>query len=120
MRPERFVAGQTLTAKDPPDPRSIVFGFGRRVCPGKLLADNSVYLTFAQSLAVFNITKPVVDGKTVELKAELIPSVISHPPNYEVSVKPRSAHHEKLIRSLENKFPWQESSSKELLEVAGR
>ncbi|KAF6828840.1 cytochrome p450 oxidoreductase [Colletotrichum plurivorum] len=118
VRPERFLKGQTLTAKNPPDPLSFAFGFGRRVCPGKLLADNTVYLTFAQSLAVYNIAKPVVDGKTIEPKAEFKASVISHPADYEVSVKPRSAHHEKMIRALEEKFPWQESNAKEFMEAA--
>lgn len=53
FKPERFLT----TKPAPPDPTSFVFGFGRRVCPGRNLADTSVWLSIAQSLACFNITR---------------------------------------------------------------
>ncbi|KAK1988144.1 O-methylsterigmatocystin oxidoreductase [Colletotrichum cereale] len=109
FRPERFMEGQDR--KPEPDPRKLSFGFGRRICPGKVLAENSMFLSFAQSLAVFDIAKKVVDGKVIEPKVEPKPGVISHPAHFETSIKPRSPHHEKLIRSLEQTFPWQESDA---------
>src|SRR5580658_4152704 len=61
FKPERFLG---LEDRDPePDPNTLSFGFGRRICPGRVLADTSVYLTIAQSLAVFNISKAVENGK---------------------------------------------------------
>ncbi|KAI8214231.1 Multifunctional cytochrome P450 monooxygenase [Colletotrichum sp. SAR 10_76] len=68
FRPERF---QGL--KPDKDPRKIVFGYGRRTCAGQILAENSLFLNFAQSLAVFNIESPVVDGKVIEPEAEFNP-----------------------------------------------
>lgn len=79
------------------------------------MADNSLFITIAQSLAVFKIEKPTgADGKPIEPKVAFEPGAISHPLPYETSIKPRSAHHEKLIRSVEDVFPWEESDAKEL------
>ncbi|TDZ14126.1 Multifunctional cytochrome P450 monooxygenase [Colletotrichum orbiculare MAFF 240422] len=117
FRPERFLEGPK-GRKPEPDPRKYVFGFGRRVCAGKNLAENSLFLNFAQSLAVFNIDKPVVDGKVVEPKTEFLPGVVSHPAPFNVSIKPRSDHHEKLIRAIEQRFPWKESDAKYLKPIS--
>ncbi|KAJ0344498.1 hypothetical protein COL26b_010353 [Colletotrichum chrysophilum] len=109
FRPERFLGAQPET-----DPRRYVFGFGRRICPGKILADNSLYLNFAQSLAVFDIGKPVANGKEYEPDFKPLPGAISHVAPYEATIKPRSPRHEQLIRSIEQRFPWQESDAKGL------
>ncbi|GJC86306.1 multifunctional cytochrome P450 monooxygenase af510 [Colletotrichum liriopes] len=112
FRPERFLEGE---GREPePDPRRYVFGFGRRICPGRVLADNSLYLNFAQSLAVFIIGKPIVDGKEVEPEFRPLPGAISHVAPYEATIKPRSPRHEQLIRSIEQRFPWQQSDAKGL------
>lgn len=109
FRPERF-----QSSKPEKDPPKIVFGYGRRICAGQILAENSLFLNFAQSLAVFNIASPIIDGNVVEPEAEFNPGVISHPAPFDVSIKPKSLHHEKLIRSIEDRFPWQASDAKDL------
>ncbi|KAK2033146.1 flavonoid 3-hydroxylase [Colletotrichum zoysiae] len=110
--PERFLEGQ---GREPEfDPRKLSFGFGRRICPGKVLAENTLFLSISQSLAVFQVAKKVVDGKVIVPKVEPKPGVISHPAHFETSIKPRSPHHEELIRSLEKKFPWKESDARAL------
>ncbi len=43
------------------DPRHACFGFGRRICPGLHLAEASVYMLVAMSLAVFDVT-PVMEN----------------------------------------------------------
>jgi cytochrome P450 len=48
--PERF-----LGEHPEPDPRRAVFGFGRRVCPGRFLADATLFLSCANVLAAFNV-----------------------------------------------------------------
>ncbi|KAF7317507.1 Cytochrome P450 [Mycena kentingensis (nom. inval.)] len=40
------------------DPESVVFGFGRRICPGRHLALSSTWLTIASTLASLHIDKP--------------------------------------------------------------
>ncbi|KAI8178409.1 O-methylsterigmatocystin oxidoreductase [Colletotrichum sp. SAR 10_77] len=110
FRPERFLSGQEQESAL--DPHKIVFGFGRRICPGRILADNALFINVAQSLAVFDIRKPVVDGKEVDPTVKMTPGIVSHPEPFDTSIKPRSAHHEKLIRSLEQTYPWEESDGK--------
>ncbi|KAI1078886.1 cytochrome P450 [Whalleya microplaca] len=114
FKPERFLA---TDEHDPaPDPSMFVFGFGRRICPGRILADNTIYLTIVQSLAVFNISKSLENGKEVEPAIKFEPGVVSHPVPYSNMIKPKSAHHEELISSIVNTYPWQESDS-EVLET---
>lgn len=60
LMPERYL--ETKGREIAPDPEQFVFGFGRRICPGRNLALNALFLNIAQSLAVFNITKGVRDG----------------------------------------------------------
>ncbi|KAG6809525.1 hypothetical protein H0H92_015921 [Tricholoma furcatifolium] len=51
--------------KDEPHPAGI-FGFGRRICPGRHLADASAWIAIASILATCDITKAMgVDGKEV-------------------------------------------------------
>ncbi len=65
FRPERFITHPDHKAE--PDPRTYTFGYGRRVCPGRYVADNALFVTIAQSLAVFKIEKPVdASGKVIE------------------------------------------------------
>ncbi|KAG0700053.1 cytochrome P450 [Suillus ampliporus] len=88
FKPERFVVKD---GKEPEtDPRTMCFGFGRRICPGQLLADASIWMSTAMSLAVFNISKAVENG--MEITPEVDPSsgAISHPKPFKCSVKPRS------------------------------
>ena len=113
FRPERFLTTPKHTTE--PDPRDFIFGFGRRICPGRHVADNSLLITIAQTLAVFNIEKPVdSNGKIIEPQVAFEAGTISHPLPFKTSIKPRSDHHEKLIRSVEELFPWEESDAKEL------
>ncbi|KAK7756776.1 hypothetical protein SLS62_001219 [Diatrype stigma] len=104
--PERY-----LVDSPPPDPRDYVFGFGRRICPGRLLADSSVWLTIAKSLSALEFRKPVVNGKELEPSVLFEPGGISHPYPFEASIKPRSPGHEQLIRAIENEHPWGKGSA---------
>ncbi|KAG2152857.1 cytochrome P450 [Suillus clintonianus] len=89
FNPERFLP---TDGKEPEtEPRTICFGFGRRICPGLLLAEASIWTSSAMSLAVFDISKVVENG--VEITPEVDPSslTISHPKPFKCSVKARSA-----------------------------
>ncbi|OJJ77731.1 hypothetical protein ASPBRDRAFT_36992 [Aspergillus brasiliensis CBS 101740] len=112
--PESFNPDRFLGATPEPDPRLYAFGFGRRICPGRLLAEKSIYLTVARALAVLNIRKAVRNGKEVPIRVEFSSSTISHPVPFEVDLKPRSKKHEELVRAVEREFPWEESHAKEL------
>ncbi|KAF5680510.1 oxidoreductase [Fusarium circinatum] len=106
FNPERFLS--TDGNQPEQDPHTYTFGFGRRVCPGRVLADNALFLNIAQSLAVLHIGKNE-NGAQPELL--FTPGMISHPEPFKAAITPRSPHHEELIRSLEQQFPWEQSDS---------
>ncbi|KAJ7157011.1 cytochrome P450 [Mycena crocata] len=89
FNPDRFLAMEGHIPE--PDPRDFVFGFGRRVCPGKLLADASVFMACATTLATFTISKAVKDGQIIEPLEDYQPGTISQPAPFVCSIKPRSA-----------------------------
>ncbi|KAK0470334.1 cytochrome P450 [Desarmillaria tabescens] len=61
--PEVFDPTRFLGTSPQLDPRELVFGFGRRICPGRFLAEASVFVIMARVLAVFDIVNAVsVDG----------------------------------------------------------
>ncbi|KAK1227286.1 hypothetical protein PQX77_009703 [Marasmius sp. AFHP31] len=66
--PERFLKqdGKVL----PPNPEMFVFGFGRRICPGRYFAMNTVFLVVTHMLATFTLAKPLDEGKEYTPKAE--------------------------------------------------
>ncbi|KAJ6178530.1 hypothetical protein N7519_008991 [Penicillium mononematosum] len=112
FKPERFLG---IDGREPEfDPHDLVFGFGRRICPARILADTTLYLSAAQSLAVFNIRKAVEDGKEVDVQPEFQPGVISHPVPWKFHIEPRSVAHESVIRSVEKKHPWEASNAPDL------
>ncbi|KAK1852205.1 cytochrome p450 oxidoreductase [Colletotrichum chrysophilum] len=115
FRPERYL--ESPGHEPGTDPRKFVFGFGRRICAGKTFAENTLFLDFVQSLAVFNIRKKSVDGHVVEPQMKSLPGAISHLAPYETCVEARSPHHEKMIRALAHKYPWQESDGETLKRI---
>ncbi|KAG1889792.1 cytochrome P450 [Suillus fuscotomentosus] len=92
---ERFLAKDGEEPET--DPRTLCFGFGRRLCPGLHLADASIWLTAAMSLAVFDVSKVVENG--VEITPEIDPSsgLISHPKPFKCSIEARSERASTLI-----------------------
>ncbi|KAH7338348.1 cytochrome P450 [Rhizoctonia solani] len=53
--PHTFNPSRFMGSKPELDPRKFIFGFGRRVCPGLHVANNSVWITCAALLSVFDI-----------------------------------------------------------------
>ncbi|KIJ43724.1 hypothetical protein M422DRAFT_169557, partial [Sphaerobolus stellatus SS14] len=83
------------------DPRQTgAFGYGRRICPGRYMAENSLFIAVASILQVFNIS-PAKDslGNDVLPDYEWISGYLSPPADYECTIKPRSKAAEELILS---------------------
>ncbi|BCS17694.1 cytochrome P450 [Aspergillus puulaauensis] len=102
FNPERFLGDSPER-----DPHSLAFGFGRRICPGRILADSNLYLTISTSLAAFDIGKAVRDGKEVDLQPHFVPGMVSHPAPFVVGIKPRDPKYEEIIRSVEGELLWE-------------
>jgi hypothetical protein len=108
FKPERFLV---IDGRVPEmDPHDLVFGFGRRICPARFLADTTVYLSAVQSLAVFNVTSGE-DREQTGVQPKFKAGVISHPEPWKFHISPRSAAHETLIRSVEQLHPREQSDA---------
>ncbi|EJF59311.1 cytochrome P450 [Dichomitus squalens LYAD-421 SS1] len=83
--PERFLE---TTGAAPIDPMtSWAFGFARRICPGKALGENSVFILIATLLAMFDIAPP----DDAELKVAFSKGLVSYPQPFKCKLTPRSA-----------------------------
>lgn len=77
--PETFDPTRYLGDTPATDPRTFAFGFGRRVCPGREMADMSIWLSLARSLAAFDIRKPRdAHGVEIEQVVEYVPGAVTY------------------------------------------
>jgi len=53
FRPDRYLEA------NPRDPSLYVFGFGRRICPGRYMANNTLFIAISAVLQLFSMTKEV-------------------------------------------------------------
>ncbi|PPQ88910.1 hypothetical protein CVT25_009145 [Psilocybe cyanescens] len=86
--PERFLDPDVKAT----DPALWAFGFGRRICPGKHLAENSLFIAISMILTVFNISK----GEH-EVTAAFEEDLISYPKPFKCNIVPRSDLIKKLV-----------------------
>ncbi|KAJ7088056.1 cytochrome P450 [Mycena belliarum] len=91
--PAAFDPSRYLSASPQRDPRTLCFGFGRRVCPGRELAEMSLFTCVATTLAVFDIAA----GEGPVPVHENTQGTISHPKPFDCVVRPRSERAVALI-----------------------
>ncbi|KAG2153775.1 cytochrome P450 [Suillus bovinus] len=96
FNPERFLDNDGRGPER--EPRTISFGFGRRICPGMHLADASIWISTVMSLAVFDISKIVENGVEHTPEVDFSSGLVSHPKPFKCSIKPRSAKAIALIQ----------------------
>ncbi|KAJ3488147.1 hypothetical protein NLI96_g3052 [Meripilus lineatus] len=91
FRPERFL-DLTKTELDNIDPKDFTFGFGRRVCPGRWIAEDVVFLLTSRLISTMNIGKSKdVDGREITPVYGFTSGFSSHPKKFPYSITPRSA-----------------------------
>lgn len=88
FRPERFEEMDAEKVKAS-HPKTYVFGFGRRICPGRHLADMSFWLAAATILATLDIHK-ARDGKNIEPTVSFITGMTRCPQEFVCSIRPRN------------------------------
>ncbi|KAI0788920.1 cytochrome P450 [Irpex lacteus] len=88
LKPERFLpkpegAGEVYSA-------NTVFGWGRRICAGRYLAENNVWMAAARILAVYTIS-PVKDaeGRATMPDIKFRTSTVRHPEPFPCDIQPR-------------------------------
>ncbi|KAH8116038.1 cytochrome P450 [Phellopilus nigrolimitatus] len=84
------------------DPSAIVFGFGRRVCPGRHFADTMVWLTMTNVLATFDIRpyKDPVSGEDVPPAFAFESGFVTPPKPFKCSIVPRSSKHAQMVKGV--------------------
>ncbi|KAF9241875.1 cytochrome P450 [Melanogaster broomeanus] len=85
--PERFLKEDgTLTEDD----CSFAFGFGRRFCPGRYLADASLWISVASMLASLDFSKEKDDqGNDIDFEPKFTAEVTSRPEPFPCRIVPR-------------------------------
>ncbi|KAF5366041.1 hypothetical protein D9758_006629 [Tetrapyrgos nigripes] len=85
--PERFLSERANT---PLDPSLYVFGFGRRICPGRLVAENFVFIMSTTIIRSFDI-RPAKnpDGSSVPIDVEYSSGLVSLPEPFRCSISSR-------------------------------
>ncbi|TFK73312.1 cytochrome P450 [Pluteus cervinus] len=87
FRPERFLNPDGTISTNT---SAFTFGFGRRICAGRYLASDTVWLGLAQILAMFTISNAVEvsTGKDITpLSVRYTDDVIPHPRPYRCSIQ---------------------------------
>jgi cytochrome P450 len=96
--PSTFNPDRFLGDKPERDPTSVCFGFGRRICPGRKLADATVWISIVKFAFALQITKPIdKDGKLVEPEVVQSSGIISHVVPFVCDVKPRNERVAKMV-----------------------
>ncbi|KAK2003327.1 cytochrome P450 [Colletotrichum falcatum] len=95
--PDRF-----LPPRNEPDPEDQAFGYGRRICPGRYLADESIFITVARLLATFDIKKAVDEsGREIDPEIHGTSGLIMRLQDFPYSMTPRSAKSVHLVKAAE-------------------
>jgi len=104
FKPERFMKDGQINP-DVRDPDHAVFGFGRRICPGRYMAFASAWIAVALLIAAFDMKKAVDEnGETVEPAQEYLSSLVVLPAPFKCTIKPRSKQAEDLIHAANLEF----------------
>ncbi|KAI0326120.1 cytochrome P450 [Cubamyces sp. BRFM 1775] len=100
FRPERFLKDGKLDP-DAFDPATIGFGFGRRICPGRDFAEDTLFINIASVLHAFDIL-PAVDeqGKPVPVEFGVTSGLVSTVKPFKYTIRPRSSVAEALVRDV--------------------
>ncbi|KAJ6612835.1 cytochrome P450 [Mycena sp. CBHHK59/15] len=96
FNPSRFIDKDGQEPEQ--DPSRICFGYGRRICPGKLLADTTLFIACSMIISVFNISKAHDEnGVAIEPRLGQTSGTVSRPLPFKCTVEARSARASALV-----------------------
>ncbi|KAI0826663.1 cytochrome P450 [Trametes gibbosa] len=96
--PERYLEQTDEATARKRDPRSFIFGFGRRKCPGMHLADASLWLAIARLLATFDFGKAKdAEGRDIEPQPEYNDASFRLLEPFPCVIRPRSERAAQLV-----------------------
>ncbi|KAI0330029.1 cytochrome P450 [Cubamyces sp. BRFM 1775] len=89
FNPDRYLP-TTEKPEGEPDPARAAFGFGRRICPGRFFAEDSLFLTIASMLHVFTISHPEgLSGVDAMKGITWSSGLVSHPSEFPIKLTSR-------------------------------
>ncbi|ESK81499.1 cytochrome p450 [Moniliophthora roreri MCA 2997] len=96
--PERFITEEGVCNDDDVN---FIFGFGRRICPGRYLAIATVWRAMVSILSTFDITKAKDEnGNGVGPEVEIIDGIVVNPGTFPCTITPRSDKARNLVTQL--------------------
>ena len=100
--PEDFQPERFLEPRNEPLPLEN-FGFGRRICPGRFFADDSLFVNIAQTLACFTLKQKVgADGQDISVdQVTGQPGILTYPTHFECTAVPRTNEHLQMLKKFE-------------------
>lgn len=97
FNPYRFLKDGQIDP-DVKDPERLIFGFGRRICPGRHFALQVLFLTIARTLATFDISMCLDEaGNPIVPDGKFTHGIVCHPLPFRSNIKPRSTQTLSLI-----------------------
>ncbi|KAG8684080.1 hypothetical protein FRC08_013914 [Ceratobasidium sp. 394] len=100
--PDKFCPDRYFGDEPAPDPALYAFGFGRRICPGAHIAQQSLWLSISNILANFTISKALgADGTEITPKELFTSDVLSRPQPFDCLIRVRSGASRALVDSVE-------------------
>jgi cytochrome P450 len=98
FNPERYLASDGSLDPSVRDPRTACFGFGRRICPGRHFADNSLFLTISTLLATIDVVRAKdASGKEIIPEVGTTPGLLNSPTPFLWAVRSRGQQAEDLL-----------------------
>jgi len=92
--PERFLGENPQL-----DPVEVCFGWGRRSCPGGLLAESTIFISVAMALVTLDVSRCVENGVEWVPKYDAEEGMIRHVKPFKCNIVPRSQKAEKLLHT---------------------
>ncbi|KAJ8487799.1 hypothetical protein ONZ51_g3966 [Trametes cubensis] len=97
--PERYLEEVDEATAKKRDPRSYIFGFGRRRCPGANFVESSLWLVFAGMLATFDFRKAEdAEGNDIMPKPEYVDVTFRLFAEFPCDIRLRSGNAVKLVQ----------------------
>ncbi|KAK0465902.1 cytochrome P450 [Desarmillaria tabescens] len=95
FNPDRFMPQDGKEVQ--PEP-TVVFGFGRRICPGRYLAVNTAWIAVASMVSTLSFSKAVdSEGRVIEPNNTYTSAFVSFPMPFKCMIKVRSTAAQALL-----------------------
>ncbi|KAI0718518.1 cytochrome P450 [Cerioporus squamosus] len=99
FKPERYLKDGKLDVGEH-DPGTFVFGYGRRICPGRHFAEEMLFTTLASVLHCFDISGPRnKQGLPVKFELKFLNVSPMLPEEFDCYIRSRSTAAENLVRA---------------------